>query len=79
MKITVRVKPNSKQDRVDKTGDNEFVVRVREKALEGRANKAVVDILSDRFNIPKTNIRIIKGLKSRTKIFDIILDRTAFL
>ena len=73
MRITVRVKPNSKQDLVEKINDSEFTIRVREKALEGRANAAAVNLLSAHFNTPKTNIRIIKGLKSRTKIFDIIL------
>lgn len=75
MKISVRVRPNSKNDLVEKTGDAEFVVRVREKALEGRANQAAAGLLSAYFNIPKANIRIIKGLKSRIKIFDIILTR----
>ena len=73
MRISVRVKPNSKQDRVERISDAEFIVRVREKALVGRANEAAVRLLSGHFNTPKSNIRIIKGLKSRTKIFDIIL------
>lgn len=71
MRISVKVKPGSKQALVEKISDAEFVVRVREKALEGKANAATINLLSDYFSIARSNIRIIKGRKSRTKIFDI--------
>ena len=75
MRISVRVKPNSKQELVEQISDVGFVVRVREKALEGRANAATVNLLSAHFNIARSSIHIIKGLKSRTKIFDISLTK----
>ena len=68
VKISVKVKPNSKQESVEQTGDGEYSVRVKEKALEGRANAAVVDALSTYFNVPKRRIAVLKGLKSRNKI-----------
>jgi uncharacterized protein (TIGR00251 family) len=70
MKISVRVKPNMKQEKVEKV-DNVFTVNVKEPAKEGRANKAVVDLLSKYFKIPKSKIVILSGMKSKQKIIEI--------
>jgi hypothetical protein len=72
VKISVRVKPNSKKAIVELAGDNKYTVRVKEKALEGRANEAVVKCLSDYFDLPKSRIVIKMGLKSRDKVVEII-------
>jgi hypothetical protein len=39
---------------------------------KGEANKELVKKLAGHFNISTSNIRIIKGLKSRNKIVDIV-------
>jgi len=41
------------------------------KPVEGRANRDAVKILSEYLHVPKRDIRIVKGLKSRKKIFEI--------
>ncbi|RKZ24829.1 DUF167 domain-containing protein [bacterium] len=71
MLIKVKVFPGSKKDSIEKKGIDSFEVQVKEKAKEGRANKAVIEILSDYFNIPKEKIRLIRGAKSHHKIFEI--------
>src|SRR3972149_1270861 len=70
MKISVRVKPNMKEEKVEKEGGI-FTVYVKEPAKEGRANKAVVDLLSKYFKIPKSRIVILSGMKSKQKIIEI--------
>ena len=47
-------------------------VKVDEEALDGRANKRLMEILSIHFNVPKSRIRVIRGAKSRDKIVDVI-------
>lgn len=37
-------------------------------AVEGKANKALIEFLADHFNVKKKQVRIIKGLKSRNKV-----------
>lgn len=71
MKIIVKIKPNSKEESVVKTGEEEFTLRVKAPAKEGKANKAVIDLLSGYFDIPKSRIIIIKGLASKTKVISI--------
>lgn len=72
MKISVKVKPNSKQSLVEKTGEGQYTVRVKEKALEGRANDAVIAILGEHFGVPRNRITVTVGAKSRNKIISIL-------
>jgi len=72
MKISVKVKPNSKKEEVKKLTDNEFILSVKEPAKEGKANQAVIKLLSEYFGVPKSNISIIKGECSKNKIIQIL-------
>jgi uncharacterized protein len=74
MLIMVRVTANAKVARVAKTSESSFEVKVDEKAVGGRANKRLVEILSKHFNVPKSRIIIVRGAKSRDKTVEIILD-----
>ncbi len=69
MKISVKVKPQAKQDRIEKIGLDSYVVWVKAKAVEGKANQAVVKILSEYFDIAKSKVVLIKGKRARDKIF----------
>jgi uncharacterized protein (TIGR00251 family) len=71
MKIQVRVKPNSKTEEVTKDGEI-YMVRVKEPPKEGKANRAVIKLLAEHFNVPRSAITISGGLSSRTKVVDII-------
>jgi uncharacterized protein (TIGR00251 family) len=70
VKIRVRVAPNSKIEEVIKEGDM-FLVRVKEPAKEGRANRAVIKLLADYFGVPQRQISISSGFGSRNKVIDI--------
>lgn len=71
MKIAVRVKPNSKEEAVEKAGEGEFILRVKAPAREGRANEAVVALLAGYFAIPKARVRITRGHKGKNKIVSV--------
>ena len=71
MRIIVKVKPGSKKNSVDSTGENRYTISVKEKAIEGRANEAVIKALSEYFKIPRNRIRVLLGLKNRNKIIEI--------
>ena len=73
MLVNVRVTSGAKEARVTKTGEASFEVRVDEKTIGGRANKRLLEILSDHFGVPKSRIAIVRGLKSRDKTVDISL------
>jgi uncharacterized protein (TIGR00251 family) len=73
MLIHVRVTPNAREARVTQTAEASFEVRVDEKATGGRANKRLVEVLSEHFEVPKSRIRILRGAKSREKTVEVNL------
>jgi len=71
MRLLVKVKANSRVSSIEKSDSGEFILRVKSPAIEGRANLAVVELLSEHFGLPKSRISIIRGLKSKTKLVEI--------
>ena len=65
--FNVRVTPHAKQNKVV---ENEGVLRIYTTVApeNGRANDAVIKLLSDYFDVPKSRIKILKGTTGRDKI-----------
>ncbi len=72
MKIFFKVYPNSKEEKIIKKEDGSFLLRVKAPATEGKANKAVINILSEYFDVPKSFISIKAGHNSKNKIVEIL-------
>ncbi len=77
MLVQVRVTPNAKKASVTKTGEDILEVKVDEKAVGDRANKRLLEILSKHLDVPKSRIRIVRGLRSRDKMIEVILENPA--
>ena len=71
MKISVLAKPGSKKDGVEENGDGVWVVRVRVRAADGKANDAIREVLADHFGCRAREVEIISGFKSHHKIVEI--------
>lgn len=71
MKAFVKVKAGAKEERVEELGNGHFAVWVKERPVNGRANKAATKALAGYFKIGISNIKIISGHKSRQKIIKI--------
>ncbi len=70
MRIQVKVIPMAKSESVTREA-NEYVVRVKEPAKEGRANKAVIKLLANHFGISQGSLEIIHGKTRRNKTVEI--------
>jgi hypothetical protein len=75
VKISVRVKPNAKQEKVEQISEGSFLIWVKEKPQEGKANKAVIKALAEYFDIPKSEIILLRGHAAREKIFEIKINK----
>ncbi|MGV9710543.1 DUF167 domain-containing protein [Gordonia sp. NPDC003424] len=68
--VVVTVKPSSRKGPLVETGpDGSMTIYVREPAVEGRANKAVAEILAGHLGVPKSKIALVGGATARTKRF----------
>jgi len=71
MKISIKAKPKAREDSIEKIDENNFIVSVKELPIQGRANRAIIGILAEYFNITPSSIRIVSGHNSRHKIIEI--------
>jgi hypothetical protein len=72
MTIKVKVIPRAKKEKIEEL-DGTLRVYIKAPAIEGRANKRLIEIISDYFKVKKYNITIIKGETSREKVLEINL------
>ena len=69
--IAVRVTPKASRDRI-LVEDDAIRVYVTTVPEDGKANKAVVKLLSKALGVPKVRIDLIRGATSRDKVFRIV-------
>jgi uncharacterized protein len=71
MRVSIIAHPNSKKPRIEKDLLGTLHIHVNAPPLEGKANKAVIEALSEYFKVKKSRILLISGTKSKTKVFEI--------
>ena len=72
MHLKVRVIPNAKKTSVGGYRDGELVLRLNAPAIEGKANKAAVDFIAQLFAVSRSAVLLVRGERSRHKIFEIV-------
>jgi uncharacterized protein (TIGR00251 family) len=72
VQIKIRVIPNARKDEFAGQRDGEMVLRLNAPAVEGKANKAAVEFVSRFFDVPRSAVLLIRGERSRHKIFQIV-------
>lgn len=82
MKISVKTKPCSKEEKIEKIPQSGFAflggddiesykVWVKDKPENGEANEAVIRVLAKHFGVHRSNVRLIIGEHSSQKIFEV--------
>ncbi len=73
--LTVKVTPNAGENSISMSGKNRpdgiLLVRVTATPENGKANAAVLKLLSKALGLPKTSLAIVQGGNSRTKVIAI--------
>jgi len=74
MKYTILVKTNKKQDKIYWKQDGLFgdeskiiIIETKEPPIDGRANKRIIELMSDFLQIPQKSIFIKTGKTSKLK------------
>lgn len=74
MQKQVKVKPNSKIQKIVEEADGSLTVYLKSPPVDGKANEELIKLLSKKFDILKSSIRIKSGLYSRQKLIEIDCD-----
>jgi uncharacterized protein (TIGR00251 family) len=72
MKIFLKVKPKASQAKVIKIDKTHYQVFLTQPPEKGKANKQIIKLLADYFNVSLSKINIIAGEKGREKVVEIL-------
>jgi uncharacterized protein YggU (UPF0235/DUF167 family) len=68
MHVKITVKTNTREEKIQKIGENAFLVMLKESPKHERANARLLNLLSRFF---QKNARIVHGMTSRHKIIEL--------
>ncbi len=68
--IRVKAVPNAKKNELKKEGEV-FKIYLTCAPTKGKANKLLIEILADYFNCKKSQLKIIRGEKSKNKVIQL--------
>lgn len=71
MRIYARVRARSSQNKIEKISDEEYKIWTTAAPVNNEANKKIIQLLADFFNISKSQIEIVGGKTAKTKMIDI--------
>ncbi len=69
--LAVRIHPGARKNAVTGIHDNALKISLTSPPIDGRANQALIDFLSDRLRLPKARIALLSGQTSRSKLLRI--------
>lgn len=74
MLLRIKVKPGSKKDEIVREADGTLKIKIRAQPVGGKANKYLLQFLSDALHLPKSGIKLLKGETNQFKTLEIDAD-----
>ena len=66
------VKPKARKPEIVKISPENYRIAVREPAQNGQANEAAINLLSEHLGIPKSKLKLVRGVSSRHKLIEVM-------
>jgi uncharacterized protein len=71
--VRVRVQPGASRDEIVGWEGDLLKVRLRARAVEGRANRSLLDYLAGRLGLRPYQVQLLRGERSREKVIEVDL------
>ncbi|MCL2781646.1 MAG: DUF167 domain-containing protein [Actinomycetia bacterium] len=71
VRVSIWVRPGSRSPGVGGARDGALVVRVRERAVDGKATEAALAALDQALGLPRGTARLVAGATSRRKLVEL--------
>ena len=71
MILELHVQPGASRSEFAGRHGERIKVRLAARAVDGKANEALIDVLSEHFTVARRSVRIVSGLRSRQKRVEI--------
>lgn len=72
MRIFVQAKPAAKKAKVERIDAAHFIIAVKERPQEGRANRALAKALAEYLGVAPSRVRLVSGISAKQKVFKIL-------
>jgi uncharacterized protein len=72
--LQVQVKPNAKQQKIEKTDAGPWIVHLKSPPVEGKANQELIQLIAEDLGLPKSRISIKSGASSRRKWIEVLAE-----
>ena len=69
--VSIHAQPGARRTEVTGLHGDALKVRVAAPALEDRANEALMEFLAERLEVPKRQVTLVSGARSREKRFEV--------
>ena len=70
-KISVKVIPRAAKNSVERVGEGEYRVRLTAPPVDEKANRLLIKLLAEYFDVAPSLLRIVSGENSRQKIVEL--------
>ncbi len=70
--MVINVKTNAKENAIQQVSASHYTVRLKASPVQGKANRALINMLAEYFDIARNRITIVSGYSSRKKFVEII-------
>ena len=71
MKKSIKVKPNSKQQKIIEQSDGSLLVYLKSPPVDGKANQELIKILAKQYDVTRSQVTIKSGLSTKNKLVEI--------
>jgi uncharacterized protein (TIGR00251 family) len=70
--LELHVQPGASRTEFAGKHGERLKVRLQSRAVDGKANEALIEFLAAHYGVPRRNVRIVSGLRSRQKRVEIV-------
>lgn len=71
IRLSFRIQPGAPRNSVAGVASGVWKIRIAAPPVEGKANRELIDYLSEVLDIPKSNIAVVRGETGRDKVVSI--------
>jgi uncharacterized protein (TIGR00251 family) len=79
VRVNVHAQPGAKRTELSGRHGDAIKIRIQAPPVDGRANEELAKFLADKLGISRSQVRLVRGDKSRSKVFEILEVSTTFV
>ncbi len=72
--LSIHVTPHARKNKLEEISQDTYIIKVTAAAEKGKANLAVIKLLSKALHLAKSRFTIIRGANTRHKVIDILAE-----